>query len=269
LRQDRLVVFVCLMLATILAWAYVLHLAAGMAPDPAMSSMPGMNMDMGMAASPMPGPWTATEFGFALLMWSVMMIGMMTPSVAPTILLYAQVGRTAAAQNKPFAATGWFAGGYFLAWIVFSVGAALAQAALGSAMLITPMLKSASNVLSGTALVVAGLYQWSPWKAACLQQCRAPLSFIQSHGGFKRRAGPSLLLGLRHGLYCVGCCWTLMLLLFVLGVMNLFWIAALSALVLIEKLWARGLLASRAAGVAAVAGGVYLIAQQFLSLPSP
>jgi predicted metal-binding membrane protein len=259
LRQDRVVVFVCLMLTTILAWAYVVHLAAGMAPDPAMAGM-----DMDMAMTPMPGPWNAAEFGFAVLMWAVMMVGMMTPSVAPTILLYAQVGRAAAAQNKPFAATGWFAAGYFLAWTVFSVGAALAQTALGGATLITPMLKSASNSLSGAALVVAGVYQWSPWKMACLTQCRTPLFFIQSHGGFKREAGASLLLGLRHGLYCVGCCWALMLLLFVLGVMNLAWIAALSALVLIEKLWARGVLVSRAMGIVAVAGGVYLMAQQWL-----
>ena len=259
LRQDRLVVFVCLMLTTILAWAYVLHLASGMAP-----AMSGMDMPMTMTATPMPGPWSATDFGFALLMWSVMMIGMMMPSVAPTILLYAAVGRSAAAQAKPFAATGWFAAGYFLAWIIFSVGATLAQTALSGAMLVTPMLKSASAPLSGAALMVAGLYQWSPWKTACLSQCRAPLSFIQSHGGFQRRAGPSLRLGLRHGLYCVGCCWALMLLLFVLGVMNLFWIAALAALVLVEKLWVRGVLASRAMGIAAVVGGAYLIAQRWI-----
>ena len=254
-------VFVCLMLTTILAWAYVVHLASGMTPGPAVP-MPGM--DMGMAAMPMPGPWNAADFGFAFLMWSVMMVGMMTPSVAPTILLYAQVGRTAAALQKPFAATGWFAGGYFLAWIIFSVGAALAQTALTDALLLTPMLKSASTPLSGALLVVAGLYQWSPWKASCLRQCRAPLSFIQQHGGFRREASASLLLGLRHGLYCVGCCWPLMLLLFALGVMNLAWIAALAALVLAEKLWSRGVLVSRALGIAATAGGIYLMAQSWV-----
>ena len=263
-------VFVSLMLTTILAWAYVVHLAFGMTPEPAMAGM-DMNMGMEMAVTPMPGAWNAADFGFAVLMWSVMMIGMMAPSVAPTILLYATVGRFYAAQSrsvaapaKPFAATGWFAAGYFLAWIIFSVGAALAQTALTSAMLVTPMLKSASMPLSGAVLVIAGLYQWSPWKVACLKQCRAPLSFIQSHGGFKPEASASLRLGLRHGLYCVGCCWALMLLLFVLGVMNLVWIAALAALVLIEKLWARGVLASRAAGIASIAGGIYLIAESWV-----
>jgi predicted metal-binding membrane protein len=271
LRQDRLVVFVCLMLTTILAWAYVLHLASGMSAEPAMPGMntsTDMSMGMDMAMTPMPEPWNAVDFSFAVLMWSVMMVGMMAPSVAPTILLYATVGRFYAtqggtAQARPFAATGWFAGGYFLAWIIFSLGAALAQTALTSAMLLTPSLKSTSTVLSGGVLIVAGLYQYSPWKSACLQQCRAPLSFIQNHGGFKPQAGASLRLGLRHGLYCVGCCWALTLLLFVMGVMNLFWIAALAALVLAEKLWSRGVLASRAAGIAAIAGGVYLIAQQW------
>lgn len=260
LRRDRLVILAALLLLTALAWAYLVHLNASMAA--AISSMPGMDMTMNMG--PAPSPWNTEDFVFAVIMWAVMMIGMMAPSVAPTILLYARVGRLAAAQHQPFAATGWFASGYFLAWAGFSLAAAAAQTALGTALLLTPTLKSASASLSGAVLVVAGLYQWSPWKNACLEQCRAPLFFIQRHGGFRKEASRSLLLGLRHGLYCVGCCWALMLLLFVAGVMNLFWIAVLAALVLIEKLWVRGVLVSRAFGVAAIAGGVFLIAQRWV-----
>jgi predicted metal-binding membrane protein len=130
-------------------------------------------------------------------------------------------------------------------------------------MLLTAMLKSANLLLSGIVLVVAGLYQWSPWKNSCLEHCRGPLLFIQRHGGFRPQAGASVLLGLRHGLYCIGCCWALMLLLFVGGVMNMAWIAGLAALVLVEKLWSQGLFLSRAVGLAAIAGGLLLAGRHF------
>jgi predicted metal-binding membrane protein len=197
-------------------------------------------------------------------MWAVMMVGMMVPSVAPAVLLYARVGRTAQAQHMPFAPAGWFAAGYLLAWVGFSLAAALAQAALSQALLLTPMLKSTSGLMSGAALLVAGLYQMSPWKESCLQNCRSPLLFLQRHGGFKPQAGGSVLLGLRHGLYCIGCCWALMLLLFVGGVMNLAWIAGLAVLVLVEKLSRRGWLLTRAAGAGMIAAGLFLLGQAFI-----
>ena len=250
-----------LLLLIALAWAYVVHLSLGMT-IPA-ESMPGMDMSSmpGMAMTPTPQPWSIADLLFAFVMWSVMMVGMMAPSFAPTVLLYAAIGRMAAAHNRPFAATGWFASGYFLAWTIFSLAAAMAQIALSHALLLNPMLKSASLPLSGAVLIIAGLYQFSPWKTACLTQCREPMFFIQRHGGFRPQAKASVILGLRHGLYCIGCCWALMLLLFVLGVMNLFWIAALAAAVLLEKVWRHGVIVSRALGVAAIAGGLILIGQ--------
>jgi predicted metal-binding membrane protein len=223
----------------------------------AIPSMPGM--EMGAATAPMIKPWAVTDFVFTIVMWTVMMVGMMAPSAASMILLYARVGRQAAAQQKPFAATGWFASGYFLAWITFSFAATLAQAGLSSAALLTSTLKSANGLLGGGLLIAAGAYQWSPWKESCITQCRSPLVFIQQHGGFKAHATGSLALGFRHGLYCVGCCWALMLLLFAGGIMNIAWIAGLAILVLVEKLLKDGLVFSRGVGLASIAGGLFLI----------
>jgi len=261
LRRDRLVILAALLLLIAAAWAYLFRLAAGMAMPQEAAPMPGM--DMGAAMAPAVTRFDVTDALLTFVMWLVMMVGMMAPAVTPTILLYARVGRSAALQQKVFAPAGWFAGGYFLAWAGFSLVATAAQAGLRDAMLLTAMLKSASGLLSGIVLVVAGLYQWSPWKNACLEHCRAPLLFIQRHGGFRPQAGASVMLGFRHGLYCIGCCWALMLLLFVGGVMNIAWIAAIAALVLAEKLWSRGRLLSRMVGIAAMAGGVFLIIQYF------
>ena len=259
LRRDRLVVAGALGALTSLAWSYVLWLAADM-------DMGGMDMTdfrmipagMGLMA-PALAPWSGTEFVFVFAMWVVMMIGMMTPSAAPMILIYACVGRQAAIANKPFAATGWFAAGYFLAWTGFSLIAAAAQWALDRAALLSPMMTSVSNVLGGIVLVTAGVYQWTRLKNVCLAKCQSPFLFIQQQGGFRGDIAGSLLLGLRHGAYCVGCCWVLMALLFVGGVMNVLWIALLALLVLLEKLAPAGRLIARLAGVALVAGGAALL----------
>lgn len=257
LRNDRLVILTAVLALAALAWGYVIWLSASMIMAPApVPAMPRMDM---AAMAPAIKPWSATEFFLTLVMWTVMMVGMMAPSAAPMILIYARVGRQAAAAQKPFAATGWFAGGYLLAWAGFSLAAALAQGALVSAALLTPMLKSTNDVLGGGLLILAGFYQWSPWKQSCLAHCRSPLLFIQQHGGFKRQAAGSLTLGLRHGLYCVGCCWALMLLLFAGGIMNIAWIAGLAILVLVEKLLKKGWAFSRAAGLGSIAGGLFLI----------
>jgi predicted metal-binding membrane protein len=260
LSRDRQIVLAALFILTVLAWGYVIWLAGHMTMSPAAQTMSPMHgMDMGVALAPAIKPWTVTDFLFTAVMWMVMMVGMMLPSAAPMILLYARVGRQAAMQDKPFAATSWFSGGYFLAWMAFSLVATLMQSGLSSAALLTPMLKTANGLLGGGILIVAGAYQWSTWKESCLAHCRSPLAFIQEHGGFKAQAMASLTLGFRHGLYCVGCCWALMLLLFAGGIMNITWIAGLAILVLIEKLMKNGRLFTRAAGLASIAGGLFLI----------
>jgi predicted metal-binding membrane protein len=152
-------------------------------------------------------------------------------------------------------------GGYLLAWTTFSLVATSAQWALERAALLTPMMESASNRLGAAVLIRAGVYQWAPLKEACLSHCRSPLLFIQQHGGFRSEPYPALALGFRHGIYCIGCCWALMALLFVGGVMNLFWIAVLAILVLLEKIAPLGRLAARIAGICLIASGAWLLAK--------
>ena len=196
--------------------------------------------------------------GFALVvaMWWVMMIAMMVPSAAPTVLLYAQVHRRTVdpGVNPPIGAFLW---GYVLCWLIFSIAAAAAQLWLERSGLASPMTMTLhSRVASGGLLVAAGTYQLSPLKDACLGQCRSPANFLARH--YRPGASGAFRMGVRHGIYCVGCCWPLMLLLFVGGVMNIAWIAALALIVAGEKLLPYGQWIARAIGVALIAGGLTL-----------
>ena len=268
LRRDRVIVGSALALIAICAWAYVLWLASNMNMTvpidgtAGMAAMPGMEMS-GETIGPTIGPtlrsWSAADFLFMFLMWATMMVGMMIPSAAPMVLIYARVGRHAAAQGLPFAGTAWFLGGYVLAWTGFAAVASSAQWALEALALMTPMAASASKLFGGFVLIVAGLYQWTPLKDACLSQCQAPLVFIQRHGGFRRNPGGAIEIGLRHGMYCIGCCWALMALLFVAGVMNIVWIAAIAAYVLLEKIVPAGRILARTMGLGLVVVGSGLI----------
>lgn len=157
------------------------------------------------------------------------------------------------------AATGFFAGGYLLAWTAFSLAATLGQWGLERGLAMTSMSPGIRGLFGGLVLIAAGVYQWTPLKRACLRQCRAPLAFIQRHGGFRRSPLGSLRIGCRHGLYCVGCCWALMALLFVGGVMNILWIAVISAFVLAEKVVPAGRWFPRLAGVVLGSWGIWVI----------
>jgi predicted metal-binding membrane protein len=259
LRRDRLVVASAVGVIVALAWGYVLWLAADM--DMGGMDMAGFRMipaGMGIMA-PSNAPWRAVEFAFVFAMWAVMMVGMMAPSAAPMILMYARVGRQAKAAGKPLAATGWFASGYFLAWIGFSLAATSVQWVVERAALLDSRMASASNMFGGIVLIAAGAYQWTPLKDICLAECQSPFRFLMRHGGFRGDLLGSLLLGLRHGAYCVGCCWVLMALLFVGGVMNVLWIALLALLVLLEKVTPFGGRVARAAGVACIVAGVWML----------
>jgi predicted metal-binding membrane protein len=173
--------------------------------------------------------------------------------------MYARVGRQGSIAGKPLAATGWFAAGYMLAWIGFSLAATLVQWLLEREALLDPRMTSASTTLGAVVLIAAGVYQWTPLKDVCLAQCQTPIGFLMRHGGFRGDVAGCVSLGLRHGAYCVGCCWVLMALLFVVGVMNVLWIALLALLVLLEKLtsWGRGI--ARAAGIGCVAAGIWMV----------
>lgn len=260
LRRDRTIVLAALALLAAAAWLYVLSLSVsmnGQAPDVASMNAPGMAHMM----APQVEPWSFAHTSFVFVMWAVMMVGMMTPSAAPMVLTYAMVARQAASKGTPFAAAAWFAGGYLLAWAAFALVATMGQWALERAALLTPMLASASARFGGGLLLAAGIYQWTPLKNVCLEHCRAPLSFVQRHGGFKPDAAGSLRLGLLHGWYCIGCCWALMTLLFVAGVMNILWIVALGALVFAEKLLPFGRIVAKSAGIAAFAAGLWLLVE--------
>src|SRR5215469_3932169 len=260
LRSDVILVSVALAGITALAWIYVIRLAADM--DMGGMDMTGMRMvstGFRMVMTSAHKPWTSGDVLLMFAMWAVMMTGMMMPSVAPVVLLYARVERYAISQGQAFAATSWFAAGYLLAWTSFSLLATIAQWGLERAALLTPFMTAASAPLGATVLVAAGVYQWSPLKQKCLAHCQSPLTFLQHHGGFQREARKSLMLGVRHGVYCIGCCWALMARLFVGGVMNLAWIAGIAALVLVEKIVPAGRTLGRIAGLGFVAASLWIL----------
>ena len=256
LRRDRWIVIGGLVLLTLLSWAYVVGLAA------AMGDMSMDDMSMGAAAlSPQIRAWTPRDFAFMFLMWSVMMIAMMVPSASPLILLHAKVSRQQGGESGTTLATVVFTVGYLLAWTGFSAVATILQWGLERLALLSPMMASTSDLFGAAVLLAAGVYQLTPIKEACLHHCRSPVHFLMHH--WRGGTGGGLVMGLDHGLYCIGCCWFLMALLFVGGVMNLVWIAALTVLVLLEKIVPRGELLARAAGAAFVVAGGFLLLRAF------
>jgi predicted metal-binding membrane protein len=198
--------------------------------------------------------WTFSYLTSALTMWALMMVAMMLPSAMPMILLYS---RFSVRSGGNATSTIFFAFTYLLIWLLFSGLATVAQAALVATALASHTdIILADNRLSGALLVAAGVYQLSPLKSACLKQCQSPLSFVMRFWRPGWKGG--LRLGLLHGLFCLGCCWVLMLLLFVGGVMNLAWIAALTLVVLVEKLAPQSLPVRKIVAVLLILGGFSL-----------
>ncbi len=198
--------------------------------------------------------WDLSYFTLMLAMWWVMMIAMMLPGAAPVILLATALNRRSGLSVPPFGSTASFTAGYLLGWLVFSVTAVITQWTLTETHLITTLLRSQNNLLSAGLLITAGSWQWSPWKRSCLRHCRSPAEFLVRH----RRPGNvgALMMGLEHSVFCLGCCWVLMTLLFVGGVMNLYWIAGLAVYILFEKLLPKGEILSKLVGVALIFWGV-------------
>ena len=239
LRRDRALVLGSLVAVIVLAWAYLI-LGAGIEMD---------EMDMGggqiMMMAP---PWTVSYAALIFLMWAIMMVAMMLPSAAPTILLVTALARD---RIAPVAVP--FACGYVLVWTGFSLAATALQFGLDRAGALSETMATNSAALAGVVLIVAGGYQWTPLKQACLRHCRSPLAFLLRR--WRQGAWGAVTNGMRHGLFCLGCCWMLMVLLFVGGLMNLLWIAALALLVLIEKTFPWGGRMSRVTGAALVGWG--------------
>ena len=216
-----------------------------------------MSMQEGMSLMQLQ-VWDIRYFVMMFLMWAIMMVGMMLPSVIPMVLIYAGIARKAAAQNTPVASTGAFVSGYLAIWIIFSLIATLAQWGLDQAALLSPMMVSNSVLLGAVLLIVAGAYQWLPIKDKCLQQCRSPIHFISAN--WRPGTTGAFSMGLSHGMYCIGCCWVLMTLLFVGGVMNLLWIAAIMVFILLEKVVPFGDISGRIMGLLMIiAGGTFII----------
>ncbi len=249
-RRDRLVISTCLVLLIALAWAYLLHLQRQMS-----SAMDHETMmaEMGMA---MEMPWGPADVFFTFAMWTVMMIGMMGGSAAPVLLLFASA-QARRSESGVSAKVLMFGLGYLLVWTAFSGFAAIAQAAMHQVALLSPTMAAASTPLAGGILLVSGAYQLSPWKGACLSHCRSPLGFLMAT--WRDGTVGALQMGARHGLFCVGCCWALMCVLFAVGVMNLLWVAGLTIFVMIEKLGPAGAFVSKAAGALLVLAGGFLM----------
>jgi predicted metal-binding membrane protein len=249
LKRDRAIVLAGLGTLIIVAWLYLIRAARAMAEME-------MHAAMGMAM-PQMQPWSGIELLLLFLMWAVMMVAMMTPSATPMLLMFTAMNRRRAEQEGAVVRTGIFLLGYLIVWSAYSGLAAVAQWLLHGVALLSPMMVSRSPYLGGGLLIAAGIFQWTPLKRACLTSCRSPLGFIMSE--WRDGARGALIMGLRHGAYCVGCCWVLMAILFVAGVMNLVWVAAIAVFVLVEKAFPGGERLSQVAGAALALAGALLM----------
>jgi predicted metal-binding membrane protein len=245
LQGERTPVVVLLVLVPALSWTWIVIMARDMYGPMTGASAWMMTMH-----------WDMTHLLLLWAMWAVMMTGMMLPSAAPLVLMYgAGVRRsaphTAARQTYALAA------GYLVVWTAFSLGATALQRALASLLLLSPMMEAANSRFSAALLIVAGVYQWTPLKDACLRTCQSPAGFLI--GRWRGGERGAFRMGLEHGYYCVGCCWALMLLLFAGGVMNLTVIIVLTVFVAFEKLVPLGRLGAWISGAALIAAGCWML----------
>jgi predicted metal-binding membrane protein len=262
-RRDRLVVLAALTAVIALSWAYLLA-GGGMgisAFEMTRMSQPEMAGDMADGAMMTPAAWTPAYAVLMFFMWWIMMVAMMLPSAAPMILLFATVNRRQRENGHPHVATSIFASGYLAAWAGFSLVAVILQWGFERIGVLSPMLVGTNVIFGGALLLAAGVYQLTPIKHVCLRHCRSPLAFLSTH--WRRDARGALRMGLVHGAFCVGCCWFLMGLLFFGGVMNLYWIAGLALLVLLEKTLPGGHWLGYATGVTLLVWGAGMLALAF------
>jgi len=241
IRHDRWLVAAALVLVSLLAWTWLLS-GAGMGMD-AFEMTRHSRMSMDMMEAPV---WTTAYVLLMFFMWWIMMVAMMLPSATPTILLAAAINRRSSESIPPFGPTSMFVAGYLLAWAVFSAIAVAAQWWMQQNGWLNNMLVGQSSSINGSLLLSAGLWQFTPWKYACLSHCKSPVEFLSTQT--RKGLYGALRTGLSHGSYCLGCCWFLMALLFVGGVMNLFWIIGLSIYVWVEKILPGGHTISRLMG---------------------
>lgn len=249
LKRDRLVVLGGLLLLIVLAWAYLIYLALTMDDMADMDGMGDTVLKM--------RPWSVVDGLLMFVMWAIMMIAMMLPSAAPMILIFARVNAKQRDKGNAYIPTAIFTAGYLVVWSVFSLLATGVQWGLQNAALLSSEMVSTSVYLGGTLFVAAGIYQWTPLKQACLKHCRSPLEFVLHH--WRPGTAGAFRMGLGHGAFCLGCCWSVMALLFVGGVMNLIWVAIIAIFVALEKIFPNGHWVGRITGLAMIAAGGYLI----------
>ena len=238
--KDRAFVLGAIAAITVVGWAYLYWDAQT------------MNCARWMSAGTL---WNLPGFLAVFSMWSIMMVAMMAPSVAPMAMTFALVNRRRKEHSAPYVPVAIFLLGYLIVWTVFSVLATTAQFWLTSVRILSMSMASTSPIFAGGLLIGAGLFQWTPWKQRCLTFCAGPLQFLLTE--WREGWSGALRMGLRHGLFCLGCCWAVMALLFVAGVMNLLWVGALSLFVLAEKLAPKYV--SRPSGGVLIASGVWLL----------
>jgi predicted metal-binding membrane protein len=245
--RDRVVIWLGLAAVTALSWLYVYR---------QMGPMEGM-ADLAMPAAYV--PWTAADFALNMAIWWAMMPGMMLPSAAPMILTFATINRQKRRRGQPFVPTMVFSSGYLIAWGVFGIFATLADWGSKRAALISPLTGKLTPILGAVVVIAAGIYQLTPLKSVCLTHCRSPFNFVLNHW----RAGitGALRMGVEHGLYCLGCCWSLMALLFAAGIMSPLWMAVITVFLLVEKLFPAGQWIARVNGDAMLGVGVFLLTQ--------
>lgn len=248
--RDRIVITALLVAVIALAWGYTLHQARLMDKMEA-----DMLRDMAMSMNDMPASWSLLDAAIMLAMWTAMMAAMMVPSASPMIAAFATINRRRRERSDPSVPTAIFLAGYIAAWTAFSLLAVALQWALQKSGLLTTMMQSSSAALSAVLFTAAGLYQFSPLKEMCLAYCRSPQGFILSE--WRDGASGAAIMGVRHGLFCTGCCAALMILLFAIAVMDLRWVAALAAIVTVEKLLPGARFWRIAIGAALIAAGLW------------
>ena len=236
---DRLLLIGSFGALVALAWGYLFRMGRD-------GSMMTMSAD-----------WNARYIVMMFIMWAVMMVGMMVPTAVRALMIYARIASQARERARPVASVWWFASGYIIAWTGFSVAATALQRGLDSLGVLSPMMTLSHGHLAAALLIFAGVYQLTPWKDVCLRHCQTPAAYLAGRFGPGMRHGVGA--GLAHGMYCLGCCWVLMLLLFVGGVMNLIWIAVITGFVLLEKLLPPRAYLSKLGGIGLIGTGVWML----------
>jgi predicted metal-binding membrane protein len=246
-RRDRAILLAALIGLCGVAWAYMVRMAAGMAQGHSCHDL----------AAPMVRPWGSVEILMAFSMWVAMMAAMMLPIVTPWLLVLSGEKRESDPGATSFGTVGFFLLGYGVVWTGYSTAAAMGQWYLSAAALLSPDLASTSPALGGLLLLAAGIYHWTPWRDACMEHCRSPLGYFMT--SWREGRWGAFTMGIRHGLYCVGCCWALMALSFVFGVMNLLWMAGVTVFLLVEKITSWGPRFGKAAGVILAGYGLWML----------